>query len=154
MTHLEKHPEALLQSAPVSVWAPVFWGELEEVIAKIPCSTCRKGGLEFLQAERDRIAIEHGKRPYDPKNFLKIAEEFARDVRKCHEAGFCSSDRKPFPHPKGTLPRGFTACESKHPSVLKKISACVASIHERPKSQQPTNAFAVCRASISCPPHR
>jgi hypothetical protein len=150
VTHLEKHPEALLSSAPVKVWAPVFWGELEEIVSKIPCGTCKKGGLEFLQAERDRIAIEHDKKPYDPKNFLKIAREFEVATRKCHAAGYCSTDTKPFRHPAGTLPHGFTACESKHPEVLKKISKCVAEVKAKGEN---VNPFAVCRASIPCPPH-
>jgi len=48
-------------------------------------------------------------------------------------------------------PISWTKCELKYPSVQRKILSCVDEIGARVKRKK-VNPFAVCRASISCPP--
>jgi hypothetical protein len=127
-----------------------------------PCPPCAAEGVKLVQFDRDFVELKQGHPAHDPKNFVEITDRalgFSKRVRGTVKITggavrfSANPGTNPFPHPAGTLPHGFTACERSHPEVLKKISSCVASIESRPRSQQPANPFAVCRSSVACPPH-
>ena len=55
-------------------------------------------------------------------------------------------------------PHGLTACEKKHPSILRKIRRCIKKVelkccgkHTKDYSKCECNPVAVCRATIPCP---
>ena len=56
------------------------------------------------------------------------------------------------PLPRKYLPFGLTACEKKHPSVVRKLAACIKELEPKQLRGEIKSAVAVCRASIKCPP--
>lgn len=84
------------------------------------------------------------------RRFYDKLGDFARDLRKTME-----DESFEFPHnpyPRKYLPYGLTACEKKHPSVLKKLKSCIKQLEPQEKAGLIESAAAVCRASIKCPP--
>ncbi len=124
MTHLERHPEALKESAPPSLWGPVFWGELEEVAGKIPCSHCRSEAIRMLRGYHAAKNVELDKPPVQPADMLWLKRYLDQQISKCHRLGHCSG---------GSCPA--------------KIERCVHRVKARGDD---VNPYAVCKASVKC----
>lgn len=131
---LKRNPDPTPQE-----WGPAAWADFEETVSIIPCASCKAHGRKALQAVRDMIAVNNGKRPYDAANLVEFSKILNKIVEECHHKGFCS--------PKSGL--RLTACERRHPSVVARLERCIQDVKEKGGARNP---YAVCRASVRCPP--
>ena len=123
-------------------WGPRAWHYFEDVANSIPCGECRPFAQQLVSASHDVVNIlKKGRAPYNRANLLKFAETVNKAVSLCHSRHQCSPR-----HSSGLRPHGLTACEKKHPEVVRKIERCVLKV----KHQRGVSPFAVCRASIGC----
>lgn len=102
------------------------------------------------------------------KHFYQTIADLARKWRKDIQAGtfkhpkggYAGVHRANNPNPRRYAPYAWTSCEKRHPMVKRKIQSCASQIEKTqtcPPSQWGTsktcvNPYAVCRASIPCPP--
>lgn len=103
---------------------------------------------EMVRAERKKLEVDHD---YTP-DFEGLLEAIAEKCVVCQlEPGSPIAPAGSSPLPRGARrnPVSWTKCELAFPSVQRKIVSCVRQLEGKPGV---VNPFAVCRASISCPP--
>ena len=66
------------------------WGELEKVVEKIPCDTCKIDGQKGLSAFHDVVNLTIGetRQAFDPKNLKQFAKRVNKALEvctNCHE---------------------------------------------------------------------
>ena len=83
------------------------------------------------------------------KNVVKI---------KSPRGDYCEAEEESNPRGRDYLPHNLTSCERGHPSVQRKLKACIESVeikacgrHTTDYSKCDANPVAVCRATVSCP---
>lgn len=61
------------------------WGELDKVMDKIPCESCKDDGKKRLSGLHDIINLGIGetKKPFNKKNLKKFVEETLCVYKKC-----------------------------------------------------------------------
>lgn len=117
-------------------------------------------GEDFTPIET-HSPIKKAKTSRQPESFEPHTHSIKRDSLEPYvEAGRTKKDIGEWvstnPHGRLYLPHGLTECEKDHPSVVKKLAACIRAVEEREQCSPPymdcvVNPVAVCRASISCP---
>lgn len=67
------------------------WGEIDKVIEKIPCETCRDDGKRRVSALHDivNLGIGETKKPFNKMNLKKFIDEANCVYSKCKAEGNC-----------------------------------------------------------------
>jgi hypothetical protein len=114
----------------------------------------QEGPVGMWQQDGGRMIISpEGEEPFEEGRWAEL-------LRKYAIAGAPAPRQGHSPPPQGSVPAraeimqgnpiALSRCEKQH-RLGPKLERCVRRIQARPKSQQPRNKFAVCRASISRP---
>lgn len=93
MTHLERPVciRALASGTPAE-WGPCIWGELHEVVGKIPCPECRPKAVREMRGFHDAHNIlDDNQPPSHPADLLYLKSQIDEAVKRCHVRGQCKT---------------------------------------------------------------